>query len=179
MIIALTGEKLAGKGTLAAYLAKEYQAEIFGFSRALTDVLTRLHQVNSRDNLVKLGQAIRQVYGDDILAQVVKLDVEKSPAKLKVIDGMRYVAEYDLLKTLPDFHLVYVTAPIDLRYERMKQRTEKIDEATMSFTEFQHRETDSTEQGIQALAKFSEFTINNNRSMPDLYQALNNSALKF
>jgi dephospho-CoA kinase len=172
MIIALTGEKLAGKGTAAEYIHTHYNGQLFRFSEVLSDILQRLHQDNSRQNLVKLGQAVRQLYGDDILAQVIYQDILNNSTELKVIDGMRYSAEYTILSKLPNFKLIYITAPVEVRYERTKQRSEKSDEANMSFTEFKQREHDSTEQGIEQLAKLADYVIDNISIIDDLYKRL-------
>lgn len=172
MIIALTGEKLAGKGTVSDYLVQHYNAQTFKFSQALTDIARRLHLDNSRHNLVQLGTALRQYFGDDILGKVLQQDLLQSTATFKVVDGMRYITEYDLLKQLPDFHLIYITAPVMVRYQRTKLRIEKNDEATMTETEFQQRENDTTERQIQQLGQLAEVTINNIGTMQELYDKI-------
>lgn len=172
MIIALTGEKLAGKGTAASYLAEHHSAAVFRFSTVLNDILERLHQPITRKNLVELAQALRSIYGNDILAQILRTDIMSSASDFKIIDGMRYMAEFDLLNDLPEFTLVYITAPVELRFERTRTRTEKSDEASMSFEEFARRESDSTEQGIVDLATVASHTITNTGSFGELYAQL-------
>lgn len=172
MIIALTGEKLAGKGTVAEYLVHRHSAQTFRFSQPLSDIARRLFLENSRANLVKLGTMIRQSFGDNILAQAIKHDVSNSTAELKVIDGMRYMSEYDLLKDLPDFHLIYITAPVITRYQRTRQRSEKQDEAQMSEAEFKQREHDVTEREIHRLSILAEVTIYNTGTMQELYDKI-------
>lgn len=172
MIIALTGEKLAGKGTVATYLQGHYSARILRFSQALTDMLNRIHQPNTRAELVALGYYLRSRFGDDILAKVVVSDAQTAVEPVIVIDGMRYVAEYDACQVLPNFYLLNVTAPVHVRFERTRQRTEKADEAAMSYTEFAEREQDATEQQIAAVQERAQVTIQNTGSLADLYRAL-------
>ncbi len=172
MIIALTGEKLAGKTTAARYLAEKYDATNFRFSQPLTDILTRLRQDNSRANLVALGEKLREIFGNDILGQILYTDLQTSTAKYKIIDGLRYIEEYELLKNLPTFRLVYITAPINERYDRTKNRSEKSDEEKMSFDDFVKKETDSTEKGIADLAHHADITINNVGSLENFYTAI-------
>lgn len=172
MIIALTGEKLAGKGTAANYLAENRSATVFRFSTVLNDILERLHQPIARKNLVELAEALRSVYGNDILAQILRTDIMSSASDLKIIDGMRYMAELELLKDLPEFTLVYITAPVEVRFERTRTRKEKADEASMSFEEFVQRESDSTEQGITDLAVVASHTVMNTGSFEELYAQL-------
>lgn len=169
MIIVLTGEKLAGKGTTADFLVKHYTAQTFRFSQPLSDIAQRLHLENSRANLVKLGTTLREHFGDDILAKILLQDILASTAPLKIIDGMRYLSEYELLKDLPDFHLIYVTASVAVRYARMQGRNEKSDEASMLETEFVQREQDVTERQIPKLGQLAEVTINNAGTIQELY----------
>ncbi|MFA5995514.1 MAG: hypothetical protein WCW27_05320 [Patescibacteria group bacterium] len=172
MIIALTGEKLAGKGTTAAYLTKQYGATVFRCSQVLGDVLTMLQQPFTRNNLVQLGVALRKLYGDDILAKTLLPKITQATTNYKVIDGLRYNIEYEQFKLLPDFHLVYITAFVETRYQRSQQRTEKADEANMSYEEFVRREQDATECDIINLAKQAEVIIQNNGTFADLYKQI-------
>lgn len=172
MIIAFTGEKLAGKTTATIHLVKKYSASNFRFSQPLTDILQRLGQENTRSNLVVLGEKLREAFGNDILGRILYQDLLTSTAEYKVIDGLRYMEEYSLLKTLPNFRLVYITASLEERYNRTKGRSEKADEASMSFQEFSAKEHDSTEQGIQDLKDYADITINNNASLEDFYKEI-------
>jgi len=170
MIIALTGEKLAGKGTVATYFSERYQAKVLRFSQVLTDVLLMLGKPNTRAELVKIGAGLRELYGDTILAEAIyRQVVAQHPNTLIVIDGMRYTAEFELFKTLPNFYLLNITAPIAVRFERTKQRLEKADEATMSLAEFTARESDITEQGIAALQGLAQQSVSNQGSFAELY----------
>lgn len=172
MIIAFTGEKLAGKTTATNYLVEQCGASSFRFSQPLTDVLHRLDKENSRQNLVAIGEKLREIFGNDILGQILLTDLQRSTAKYNVIDGLRYIEEYELLKTLPDFRLVYITAPIEVRYARTKGRSEKTDEAGMSLDTFKQKENDSTERGIVDLASLADVTIQNGGSLEEFYASL-------
>ena len=172
MVIALAGKKIAGKGTAADFLEKEYGAHKVRFSAILQDILERLHKDYTRGNLVKLGTALRELYGDDVLAQVLKSDIEKGTHEHTVIDGMRYQEEYNILRQLPDFKLVYVSTTIENRYERMQARGEKLDEAAMTFEEFNKRETDATEIQIEQLKSKADIVITNNEGFEEYYEHL-------
>ncbi len=173
MIIALTGEKLAGKTTAADYFVHAHKASSYRFSAPLTDILKRLHQENSRANLVQIGTVLRTVFGDDMLARVLYKDLQNNNLnELHIVDGMRYMAEYEVLRSLPDFTLVYITASLEERYNRIKDRVEKADEVNMSFNEFSRRESDATEAGIVDLSKIASHIIENNSSLEDFYAKL-------
>lgn len=172
MIIALTGEKLAGKGTVASYLQSQHSAKILRFSQALSDMLGRLHQSNTRAELVALGSYVRSRFGDDILAKVVVADAQTATEQLIIIDGMRYLVEYDACQKLPNFYLLNITAPLDIRFQRTRQRSEKADEASMSYTEFAEREQDATEQQIGAVQQRAHLSIQNTGTFQALYTTL-------
>lgn len=170
MIIALTGEKISGKTTVAHHLVREYQAEYFRFSQILMDVLERLHQPVSRKNLVAVGTQLRTLFGDDFLATVLSQDIRRSTGRIKVVDGMRYVAEYEVMKQeLGGIYLIDITADLHTRYERMAGREEKADEKAMSWEEFQKRENDVTEEGIVDLRKKADLQIINDGSVEELF----------
>lgn len=172
MVIALTGEKLAGKGTVAEFLRRAQSARLLRFSQPLSDILARLHQPNSRAELVALGQYVRRRFGDDILARVVVDDILQAQDPLIVIDGVRYPGEVILCGRLPNFFLLNITAPMDVRFQRLKLRHEKSDEHGMSYEEFVRREQDVTEQGISAVQAQANHTIHNTGTKEDLYTAV-------
>ncbi|EKE01211.1 MAG: hypothetical protein ACD_21C00191G0001 [uncultured bacterium] len=119
-----------------------------------------------------LGTNLRQIFGDDILAQVVQEDILTAPHDLWVVDGVRYISEHEILAQVPDYYLLNITAPIELRWQRTRQRQEKVDEATMTLAEFTEREHDKTEQQISAVQAQASFTINNTGSFQDLYNKI-------
>lgn len=172
IIIGLTGEKLSGKGTISKYLIDKYQANHFRFSKILEDICERLYLPKTRENEIDVALALRSKFGNEILAHVLKKDIEKVDNKVNVIDGIRYWEEYHILKNLPGFNLVYVTASIENRYERVKSRHEKIGETNLTFADFQKQETAQTEIIIKDLAKDANFIINNNSTVEDLYSQI-------
>lgn len=171
LIIGLVGEKLAGKGTIAEYLSLHYQAKVYRMSGILDDILLRLHLPIERKTQIDLVLALREKFGEDILAQVLKKDIEADPAPLIVIDGIRMPQEVEIFKKLPGFLLIGVTAPRKLRFERMKSRQEKLDEQTMDFQEFCRIEKESpTEISIKSLGRKAKVKIANLSTFKELYQ---------
>ncbi len=172
MVIALTGAKLAGKGTAAAYLAEHHYGKVLRCSALLVDILDRLHRQATRAELVKLGRGLRELYGDDVLALALRDEIMLEPEACWIIDGVRYVSELQTLQDLPQFRLLNIKADLQTRYQRTRQRTEKSDESSMTFEEFSRRETDVTEQGLQQLEQLATHTINNNGTIPEFYHQL-------
>lgn len=179
LIIGLTGEKLAGKGTTAAYLAEKYNARVFRFSKVLDEILVRLYLPIARGNQINLGLCLRQNFGEGILAQTLLQDVQKEDYPFIVVDGMRMPEEGKLFGILPNFLLVYITAPIETRFKRMAGRDEKADEKDMSFEKFKEiEEISPTETSIKLLAAKAKVKIENDGSFEELYQRIEQEIVK-
>jgi len=139
-------------------------------SQVLDDLLVRLHLPIERKNQIDLALALREKFGEDILAQTLKKDIEKDPEPLIVIDGIRMPREVEVFKTLSGFVLVAVSASLKNRFERMPGRREKLDEQNMDFAEFCRIEKESpTETSIGSICQCADFRIVNNGSLKDFY----------
>lgn len=172
MIIGLTGPKLAGKGTAADYLVQQHGATVYSMSAVLTELANRLYLDNSRQNLISLATGLRQSFGEDLLARVLKEDIAKAQPKLAVIDGIRLASEVEQFSQLDDFRLVYIDAPVKVRYERALLRGEKVGETEMSFAEFEEEETAVTERQIETLKNWSKAIVINSESIDIMHTKL-------
>ena len=83
-----------------------------------------------------------------------------------------YLVEHETCQVLPNFYLLNITAPVEVRFERTRLRSEKADEASMSYTEFAEREQDATEQQIGAVQQRAHLNIQNTGTFQDLYTTL-------
>ncbi len=172
MILGLASKKLAGKTTAANFFVENYNAEVFRFSDVLVGILNVLEKDITRTNLVNLGHGLRNIYNDDFLAEVLVKRIKKSKSKLIIIDGLRYLAEYEMLKRLNNFKLLYIEANIDIRYQRIQNRTEKKDESTMSFEDFSLKENDPTEKELLDLKSIADAIIQNESDLTSYHKQL-------
>jgi dephospho-CoA kinase len=157
MIIGFVGQAGAGKGTAAEMVAANMKGEIFTFSDILVDILKRLFKERSRDNMIKMSTALREAFGQDALANVMEQQVKESTADIVVVDGIRRFEDIEDLQKEPNFHLVEVSAPPEMRFERLKNRKEKAGEADMTWEDFlamSERETEKTIAGVAAQADY-------------------------
>lgn len=170
IILGIVGEQGAGKGTAAQYIQKKYQAYNFRFSAALDDILARLSIPNERKNVIALVTALRGIFGEDILAKTLAHDIQTGAHAMSVVDGIRMPSELEILETLPGFQLIYITAPIESRYEKIKARKERANEESLSLEEFQDIEEKAvTEIHIPILAKRAKYRIENTGTLEELY----------
>lgn len=167
MIIGLTGTNAAGKTTVLQYL-QSMGFEIYSLSDVLRDELAQLNLPPTRENLIRIGNELRQQYGAAVLADRTKSQIRTARA---VIDSIRNPAEIQSLRQSGDFFLIAVDAPVELRYERAKHRNRLEDIETLDDfirREDQEKSQLTTEQNIPACMAQADFEIVNTGSPEDL-----------
>ncbi len=178
LLIVLIGEKLAGKELVGKYLAKQHKFIHYRSSQVLVDILGRLGLPVTRENEVALVGGLRERFGGGVLAEALKIQVKHKKQQRVVIDGIRHPGELDILKLMPGFLLVYVTAPLDLRYQRALQRGEKIGETSFSLPDFKREEKLPTEIHIRPMARAARVTLVNGTTLADLYKQVEEKIVK-
>ncbi len=167
-ILALTGEKLGGKDTVAEHLVSRYGAFHVRHSHILDDILRLLDMPVSRRNEIDLGMGLRRVFGEGALNAGLAKRVRESNAELIVINGYRFQDELLNAKRL-GARTVYITAPEEQRYQRFLKRQEKADDARQTIEQFRQQEHEPTEIGIPGLGAQAEFRIENTGTLEELY----------
>src|SRR6185295_18318783 len=117
IIVGLVGEKLSGKDTTANYIAEKYSAAHFRFSHILDDILRMLGLDVSRRNEIDLGLGLRKIFGEHVLVNALWNRAKSSQNEIIVVNGIR-MDEFDVVKGWDGAKIIYVTAPIETRFER-------------------------------------------------------------
>lgn len=172
LIIGLVGEMAAGKTTVTDYLKENYGAVTFRFSDMLRDVLKRLHLEETRGNLQLLSTVLRQNFGEDLMSKVIAADVRESPHDFIITEGVRRPTDLTYLKELPGFHLIALLAAPRVRFERLTQRNENIDDQTKTWEQFQTEAQQESEQKIREIAEQAHFKVDNNGTKDDLFKQI-------
>ena len=167
LILGLIGERFAGKDVVASYLVKQYKADHFRFSHILDDILNMLNLEISRRNEIDLGLGLRKIFGKQVLGPAIAKKVAESENRLIVINGIR-MDEVENIKAL-GAKFIYITAPLETRFERYKNRREKADDAVMDFENFSKQGSELTEIQIPLLGQEADFKIENTGSLEELY----------
>lgn len=169
-IIGLTGTNGAGKGEVAAYLkAKGYT--YFSLSDLVREELRKKDKETTRNNLIKMGNELREKFGPDILA---KLAMKKVKGRA-VIDSIRNPSEVKYLRKHKAFILLAIDAPVELRYERAVKRGRIESASTLEeFIKKEEEEMTDYEKGQQLLncMKMADHTLINAGSLEDLHKKL-------
>lgn len=177
LIIGLVGRVASGKGTAADYLKGRYRADVFTYSQPLKDVLTRLALPVDRDHLVKMSEALRDKFGNDLLSRLMAAQATASTAAVVVVDGIRRLDDINDLLPL-GLVLVEIEAESETRWRRLTARQEKADDATKTFAQFQADEQRSTEETIAAVAAQATERLDNNGSREALGKQLDDLVVR-
>ena len=169
-LIGLTGTNGSGKGEAAAYFQKrEYR--YFSLSDLIRDELRKRGKAPTRNNLIKMGNELRDKFGPDILARLVMKKVKDKA----VIDSIRNPNEVEYLRKQKSFILLAVDAPVELRYKRAKKRGREESASTLQqFIEKEKEEMTEREKGqqLQKCMDMADLVIINDGSLEDLYRKL-------
>lgn len=170
MILGITGNYASGKDSVAEILQKMNFYHV-SYSDLLREELKKRKQEITRDNLIAVGNELRQHQGADILSQ---------RAVQKVLDGENYVftsirnpGEVEYLQKRSDFLLINVTAPEKVRLQRIIQRNRENDPKTLA--ELRQKEAlenkkDAHVQQLNTVAKMAKVTLNNDSTLENLQQ---------
>jgi len=170
IVIGLIGEKGSGKGTVSDYLIKKYSAVHYGTSKMLRRTLEDLHLLVTRDNLVKLALVLKEGYGPSVIIDSLIHEMEKNGSNVIIADGIRMHGDVEPFREKygKNFFLVYVTANIQVRYERTKARKEKDGEDKTTFEQFLEEEGKLTEVSIHEIGKQADYRLGNNGTPNEL-----------
>lgn len=167
LIIGIIGPKASGKETIAQYIAKKYAGKFHSHSEILTDVLDVLGLEHSRENEDKLF-SLRQTFGPTVLTNALNKKIRAENAALQVVTGIRFQSELENIRSYPNNKVIFVDAPLELRYARQKSRVQKADDQTMTFERFEQQEHHETQLHIAELGKQADFHILNDEDQANL-----------
>ena len=162
MIIGVTGFFCAGKDTFAAFLARRSFSHI-SLSDMIRDEIRRRRLAVTHERTVEVGNELRHRHGPQVLAEMALAEID--PTKNYVVTSIRNPAEIAILRSRPDFVLVFIDASTRKRYERSIERARKGD--VLTFEEFQAAEeaqmhsSDPLSQQLLACKRLADLTIRN------------------
>ncbi len=173
MIIGLTGENCAGKSTVAEYLMKK-GFYYYSLSDIIREEVKAEGKAVTRENLIRKGNELRERFGPGILGAKMAQKVQKD--KNYVIDSIRNPAEVEELRKLGRFFLFYVTAPDDVRFERIKARGREEDpntyEAFLQIEKLEMENAVKTKQNLKGTFALADKRIVNDSGFNELYDAV-------
>ena len=136
IIIGITGTFGSGKGEMADYLIKQGFVH-FSFRDFFTEEILRRGLPVNRDSMRDVANSLREEHGGDYIAKVLWQRAYDS-GKNSVLESIRAPIEVNYLFEQPNTFLLCVDAPIEIRYERIKNRGTVTD--LVSLEEFKKQE---------------------------------------
>jgi len=173
MIFGLTGKNGSGKSTVAEFLITR-GFQFYSLSDILREELQNEKKTITRENLIEIGNRLREQHGASVLAEKVSEKIH--PDKNYVIDSIRNPFEVKTLKRLCGFKLIKVEAPIELRFERCKIRSREGAELTFeTFKAIEEKELKSdspTAQQILHTESLADYAVKNEHNIETLHTQL-------
>lgn len=182
IVIGITGEKGGGKETVGdilktlvlqdvrigrlLYEIKQTRFSRHRFSDIINESLTLWHLSQTRENQQKFGQMMNIGFGEGTLANAVRARVMSGDAPIIVVDGIRRASEEEMIRSIPGSVVLYVTAPVEVRYGR--PRLSRPGEHEKTFEQFLREEAAPTEIEIPTIGARADYKIENMGSRKEL-----------
>lgn len=181
LVLGIIGEKGSGKGLFVEILKNICNSDHTGLGDAhfsdrifskksiasikssdvLAETLTLWGLPLTRSNLQQLAIIMNGKYGPTTLSDAVKNRINNSDAEIVIYDGIRWPADVEMIRSFPNNLLLYITSPVETRYERTLARNEKAGEGTATFEQFIAEEQVATETQVVEISKQADQRIEN------------------
>ena len=170
MVLGLTGPNAAGKGEIASFLAgRGYR--LHSLSDIIREEARRQGLPAEREHLIRIGNELRASGGPGVLAEMILPRLTGQ----EVVDSIRNPGEVEVLRRLPRFILIAVSAPERIRFERSVVRARPGD--PRSLEEFQARErqenaTDPRAQQLRRTFEMADHVVDNAEGIDALHRQI-------
>src|SRR5579863_9117382 len=166
LIVCLTGMPGAGKTTIAEGL-KSKGFDKITMGDAVRAEATRRKIEPTGSNLGKLMIELREKNGPGAVAELIVDDIKNSKSDVVLVDGVRSLAEVNVLKKIGTVKVLAIHASGDIRYKFLTERSRS--DAPSDREDFTKR--DSREIGVgmsESIALADETISNNNMTIEEL-----------
>ena len=177
IVFGLTGKNASGKGTVAEILKKK-NFTYHSLSDSLRDELKSLKKEETRENLIDIGNELREKGGPSVLAD--KLMPKLNSENNHIVDSIRNPLEVISLRKetlLRRFFLISVDANARLRYDRLCSRGRIGDtDSWEKFVEQEKKEENNDDQNKQQLSRtmeMADYNIDNSGTLEELEAQVN------
>lgn len=160
-LIGISGTFASGKDTIADFLVRDFDFTHVSTGDMVRKVAMKKYGSIERPVLVKTATELRYERGAGVL-----VDEALKESRPLVITGIRSLGEAKALKAAGGI-LLFVDAPIEVRYERVKSR-KRDDETLLSLEEFRANEAKELAAGsndedfnITAISQMADVSIQN------------------
>ena len=157
-IVCITGMPGAGKSTIVSKL-EEIGFEKFTLGDGIRAEAKLRNIEPSGENLGKIMLEVREKNGPGAVAELIKESIQNSVQEVIIIDGVRSIAEIDVLKEVGDVKLLAVQASPETRFDFLSSRGRSDDPKTRE--NFEERDNREIGVGIDKSIKIADKIITN------------------
>lgn len=170
LVIGIAGRIGCGKTTVGRYLESTYTCQYVRYSGVLADWLAR--DPESKAHLQRVGWEV--MAGGMQVELNRRLVAEIRPNGDVAVDGLRHPLDYETLsaKFSASFHLLYIESPARMRCARLESKYK-------DFASFDAADSHPVEQHIDSLRRTAAYLIHNERSVENLYTAVDEAVRAF
>ena len=167
LIVCLTGMPGAGKSSVASFL-KEKGFVVMTMGDVVREEAKRQGLEPTDINLGKMMLKLRQDLGPGAVGHIVLQKLARDGSSNNVvIDGIRSIAEVEVLKKVGHVRLLAIHASQDTRFKHLKERARA--DAPSSGNEFAGRDKRELSVGVsEAIALANEMISNNDLTLEQL-----------
>ncbi len=157
-IVCITGMPGAGKSTIVSKL-EEIGFKKFTLGDGIRAEAKRRNIEPSGENLGKLMLEVREKNGPGAVAELIINSIQESTDDIVIIDGVRSIAEIEVLKKIGNVKLLAVEASSETRYSFLSSRGRSDDPKTKE--KFEERDNREIGVGLDKSIKIADKTITN------------------
>ena len=158
IIVCITGMPGAGKSTIVNKL-QEIGFTKFTLGDGIRAEAKRRNVDPSGENLGKIMLEVREKNGPGAVAELIKDSIQNSTQDVVIIDGVRSIAEIDVLKQIGDVKLLAIDASPETRFNFLSSRGRSDDPKTRE--NFQERDNREISVGLDKSIDIADKTITN------------------
>ena len=148
----------SGKSTVVSSL-KSRGFETLNLGDGVRAEAKRRNLEPSGDNLGKLMLELREKNGPGAIANLLTEPIQNSQSKVIIVDGVRSIAEVEVLKNVGSVKLLSIEATADTRYKFLSSRGRSDDPSTRE--KFEERDNRELVVGIGESIGIADETISN------------------
>ena len=175
LIVCLTGMPGSGKSTIVSAL-KSKGIETLNLGNGVRAEAKRRNLEPSGENLGKIMLQLREKNGPGAIANLLTDQIQKSKSNIIIIDGIRSIAEIEVLKNVGSVKLLSIEATADTRFKFLKARGRSDDPETKE--KFAERDNREISVGIDKSISIADETVSNNDLTLDELTELAHTVIK-
>jgi len=175
LIVCLTGMPGSGKSTIVSAL-KSKGIETLNLGDGVRAEAKRRNLEPSGENLGRLMLQLREKNGPGAIANLLTDQIQNSKSNIIIVDGVRSIAEIEVLKNVGSVKLLSIEATADTRFKFLKARGRSDDPETKE--KFAERDNREISVGIDKSISIADESISNNDLTLDELTELAHTVIK-